>query len=89
MLLVEQFLHTIFLPQLKSCFTQMVHEEEDGLFPVPKMLAYESLNPELQYSYRAHFIGLECHRNVVSGERAQVMRKAITSLPPLFKTQIK
>ena len=47
MLLVEQFLHTVFLHQLKSCFTQMVHEEEDGLFSVPKMLAYKSLNPEL------------------------------------------
>jgi len=42
----------------------MVHEEEDGLFPVPKMLAYESLNPELQYSYRAHLIGLSAYRNV-------------------------
>lgn len=40
MLLVEQLLHTVFLHQLKSCFTQVVHKEEDGLFSVPKMLAY-------------------------------------------------
>lgn len=88
MLLVEQFLHTVFLPQLKSCFTQMVHEEEDGLFPVPKMLAYESLNPELQYSYRAHLIGLSAYRNVGLWRKDSGDDKG-NNQPPTLKTQIK
>lgn len=85
MLLIEQFLHTVFLHQLKSCFTQMVHEEEDGLFSVPEMLAYKSLNPELQYGNGAHFIGLSAYRNV-SLQRKGSGDVQGNNQPPIFKT---
>lgn len=88
MLLVEQFLHTVFLHQLKSCFTQMVHEEEDGLFSVPKLLAYKSLNPELQYGNRAHFIELSAYRDVGLRRKGSGDVKG-NNQPPIFKTLIK
>lgn len=66
-LLVEQFLHTIFLHQVERRLTQVIHEEENGLFPVPEMLAYESLDPELQHSHRTYFIRLSAYTYVCLG----------------------
>lgn len=69
-LMVEKFLHAFFLAVFECGVANLVHDEENGLIPVPQVLLHQYPDPELQHGCDTDATQLRALGNVTLENRS-------------------
>lgn len=71
MLLIEELLHTLLLVVNKGSTADLIHEEQDRLVSIPKVLLGQDPHPELQHCSSSNTTGPRAFYNVTLKDNLQ------------------